>query len=134
MDSSAPINAPTETAQKPRKIHRKVKSGCRTCKQVYDVPIDETKSNTLRARRVKCDEAYPACNRCITAGRVCDGYGIWGGGTASQQDVAQLVHARKPPATYPAGGFGSTRIALRAGPSTTPGIRVSSEQLPYMEW
>ncbi|CRK11408.1 hypothetical protein BN1708_010145 [Verticillium longisporum] len=42
----------------------KVKSGCRTCK----------------TRKVKCDEARPACKRCVTTGRVCDGYGIWGGG------------------------------------------------------
>jgi hypothetical protein len=29
---------------------------------------------------VKCDEAFPACHRCLKTGRVCDGYGIWGGG------------------------------------------------------
>ncbi|KAE8363556.1 hypothetical protein BDV27DRAFT_158720 [Aspergillus caelatus] len=43
---------------------RKVKTGCKTCK----------------ARRVKCDESRPACRRCISTGRTCDGYGIWGGG------------------------------------------------------
>ncbi|KAK7926729.1 hypothetical protein PG985_003727 [Apiospora marii] len=42
----------------------KVKSGCRTCK----------------IRKVKCDEGRPACQRCISTGRVCDGYGVWGGG------------------------------------------------------
>ncbi|KAF2724908.1 hypothetical protein K431DRAFT_336390 [Polychaeton citri CBS 116435] len=42
----------------------KVKSGCKTCK----------------SRKVKCDESRPACNRCISTGRVCEGYGIWGGG------------------------------------------------------
>ncbi|KAK8128846.1 hypothetical protein PG984_009954 [Apiospora sp. TS-2023a] len=42
----------------------KVKSGCRTCK----------------IRKVKCDEGRPACQRCISTGRACDGYGIWGGG------------------------------------------------------
>ncbi|KAJ5675730.1 hypothetical protein N7462_008627 [Penicillium macrosclerotiorum] len=31
-------------------------------------------------RRVKCDESRPACRRCVSTGRVCDGYGIWGGG------------------------------------------------------
>ncbi|TGJ84682.1 hypothetical protein E0Z10_g4051 [Xylaria hypoxylon] len=44
---------------------KKVKTGCRTCK----------------VRRVKCDEDRPACRRCVSTGRVCDGYGIWGGGT-----------------------------------------------------
>ncbi|KAI1140149.1 hypothetical protein F5Y05DRAFT_377357 [Hypoxylon sp. FL0543] len=42
----------------------KVKSGCRTCK----------------TRRVKCDEGWPVCFRCLSTGRVCEGYGIWGGG------------------------------------------------------
>ncbi|KAL6694536.1 hypothetical protein J3F84DRAFT_377157 [Trichoderma pleuroticola] len=40
---------------------RKVKTGCLTCKK----------------RRVKCDEAKPSCKRCVSTGRVCDGYGIW---------------------------------------------------------
>ncbi|PTB62319.1 hypothetical protein BBK36DRAFT_1129295 [Trichoderma citrinoviride] len=43
---------------------RRVKTGCQTCKK----------------RRVKCDEGRPACQRCLSTGRVCDGYGIWGGG------------------------------------------------------
>ncbi|ORY59726.1 uncharacterized protein BCR38DRAFT_445346 [Pseudomassariella vexata] len=42
----------------------KVKSGCSTCK----------------IRKVKCDEGRPCCKRCIGTGRICDGYGIWGGG------------------------------------------------------
>ena len=33
-----------------------------------------------RARKVKCDQARPACQRCMSTGRTCDGYGIWGGG------------------------------------------------------
>ncbi|KAF2729515.1 hypothetical protein EJ04DRAFT_588692 [Polyplosphaeria fusca] len=49
-------------ATRPRRTH--VKSGCRTCK----------------IRKVKCDEGRPACHRCVSVGRVCDGYGIWGGG------------------------------------------------------
>ncbi|KAK5628902.1 hypothetical protein RRF57_004617 [Xylaria bambusicola] len=44
---------------------RKVKTGCRTCK----------------ARRIKCDEGRPECSRCVSTGRSCEGYGIWGGGT-----------------------------------------------------
>ncbi|KAH6682219.1 C6 zinc finger domain protein [Plectosphaerella plurivora] len=43
---------------------RRTKSGCRTC----------------RIRKVKCDETFPACRRCATTGRKCDGYGIRGGG------------------------------------------------------
>ena len=33
-----------------------------------------------RIRKVKCDEGRPACHRCVSTGRICDGYGIWGGG------------------------------------------------------
>lgn len=29
---------------------------------------------------MKCDENRPVCKRCSSTGRVCDGYGIWGGG------------------------------------------------------
>ncbi|KAF4950019.1 hypothetical protein FGADI_8465 [Fusarium gaditjirri] len=31
---------------------------------------------TCRARRVKCDEAQPVCNRCTKARRICQGYGV----------------------------------------------------------
>ncbi|KAI1370687.1 hypothetical protein F4677DRAFT_347743 [Hypoxylon crocopeplum] len=41
-----------------RKGSRKVRTGCLTCK----------------ARKVKCDEAKPHCNRCLNTGRRCDGY------------------------------------------------------------
>jgi hypothetical protein len=33
-----------------------------------------------RIRRVKCDQGRPSCHRCVSSGRICDGYGIWGGG------------------------------------------------------
>ncbi|GAB1319234.1 Transcriptional regulatory protein moc3 [Madurella fahalii] len=41
-----------------RTFHSKVRTGCLTCK----------------ARKVKCDEAKPYCQRCIKSGRKCDGY------------------------------------------------------------
>ena len=34
----------------------------------------------FRIRKLKCDEERPACRRCVSTGRVCDGYGVWGGG------------------------------------------------------
>lgn len=33
-----------------------------------------------RIRKVKCDEGYPACHRCLSTGRACDWYDILGGG------------------------------------------------------
>ncbi|KAL1897572.1 hypothetical protein Sste5346_003875 [Sporothrix stenoceras] len=50
--------------QTPAPPKAKVKTGCRTCK----------------LRKVKCDEGRPACSRCVSTGRTCEGYGIWGGG------------------------------------------------------
>ncbi|KAF6823496.1 C6 zinc finger protein [Colletotrichum plurivorum] len=41
-----------------RKGSRKTRTGCITCK----------------IRKIKCDEAKPACNRCTVTGRHCDGY------------------------------------------------------------
>ncbi|KID72971.1 Aspercryptin biosynthesis cluster-specific transcription regulator [Metarhizium brunneum] len=41
-----------------RKGIPKVRTGCLTCKK----------------RKVKCDETRPACNRCTSTGRTCDGY------------------------------------------------------------
>lgn len=41
-------------------------------------------------RKVKCDEGRPACQRCVSAGRICRGYGIWGGGSNHSTD-RQLV-------------------------------------------
>ncbi|KAI1741123.1 hypothetical protein F4680DRAFT_417278 [Xylaria scruposa] len=46
---------------------------------------------TCRKRKIKCDEAYPTCRRCISTGRACDGYGIWGGGGSGK-----LHGARRP--------------------------------------
>ncbi|KAI0412273.1 hypothetical protein F5X98DRAFT_355368 [Xylaria grammica] len=58
---------------------KKVKTGCRTCK----------------TRRVKCDEGRPACHRCVSTGRICDGYGIWGGGSIkySARDLTPRANA-----------------------------------------
>ncbi|KAI1034492.1 hypothetical protein LB504_004355 [Fusarium proliferatum] len=49
----------TVGASRPRRAyHRKVKTGCQTC----------------RIRRVKCDQGKPVCVRCTSTGRTCDGY------------------------------------------------------------
>ncbi|KAJ0417833.1 hypothetical protein BJY00DRAFT_325277 [Aspergillus carlsbadensis] len=68
----------------PRKTGRggktRVKSGCRTCK----------------TRKVKCDESFPVCQRCLSTGRVCDGYGVWGGGG---NDYGRRQSPKNPPPT-----------------------------------
>ncbi|KAL5364929.1 hypothetical protein BJX96DRAFT_188195 [Aspergillus floccosus] len=40
----------------------------------YKNPRGRTGCLTCRIRRIKCDEARPACSRCTSTGRSCDGY------------------------------------------------------------
>ncbi|ETN40213.1 uncharacterized protein HMPREF1541_04489 [Cyphellophora europaea CBS 101466] len=51
---------PVATPAPKREFHRKVRSGCATCKK----------------RRVKCDEGRPTCLRCRASGKRCLGYGL----------------------------------------------------------
>ncbi|KAH7140217.1 hypothetical protein B0J13DRAFT_477266 [Dactylonectria estremocensis] len=48
------------TGRRRRAPHKKVRTGCNTCK----------------IRRVRCDEGKPDCNRCLSTGRKCDGYAL----------------------------------------------------------
>ncbi|APA10623.1 hypothetical protein sscle_06g053930 [Sclerotinia sclerotiorum 1980 UF-70] len=49
---------PNQIRPRRRRCGPKVRTGCQTCK----------------IRRVKCDEAKPSCERCVSTGRKCDGY------------------------------------------------------------
>ncbi|KAL1852457.1 hypothetical protein VTK73DRAFT_9210 [Phialemonium thermophilum] len=80
----------------------KAKSGCRTCK----------------IRKVKCDEGYPVCQRCASTGRVCDGYGIWGGGGRAHE---QRHHS-------------SSSLSVSGTPRSLPLHVVTNEQLACLEW
>ncbi|KAI1163044.1 hypothetical protein F5B18DRAFT_621774 [Nemania serpens] len=82
---------------------KKVKTGCRTCK----------------VRHVKCDEGRPACHRCVSTGRTCDGYGIWGGGEVNHAGRALT------PRTY----VGPVRSAI----SSQYG-KLSPEQETCFQW
>ncbi|KAE8550509.1 hypothetical protein EYB25_006736 [Talaromyces marneffei] len=64
-----------------RRGTKHVKSGCRTCK----------------VRRVKCDETRPACGRCTSTGRTCDGYGIWS--TSAGTGISHGFHQRQSPSS-----------------------------------
>ena len=44
-----------------------------------------------RIRRVKCDETRPACNRCTTSGRTCDGYASSTTAPQSRRALADAV-------------------------------------------
>ncbi|KAJ3490519.1 hypothetical protein NLG97_g5765 [Lecanicillium saksenae] len=58
--SSAGNANPPKEAPRQKKWAVKVKTGCLTC----------------RTRRVKCDEAKPACQRCLKSGHKCRGYTV----------------------------------------------------------
>ena len=66
-----------------RRSKQKVKTGCYTCKYVVIFLFccrreaqrcDQLLMLKYRSRRVKCDEAKPACRRCVNFGRHCEGY------------------------------------------------------------
>ncbi|KAK3207562.1 hypothetical protein GRF29_103g1388894 [Pseudopithomyces chartarum] len=73
-----------------------------------------------RARKVKCDEGKPACNRCVSTGRNCDGYGIWGGGHRSQEKGSH---------------FSSHQIVQRICPQAQiPAQCYTADEKTYMSW
>ncbi|RKU49277.1 hypothetical protein DL546_009732 [Coniochaeta pulveracea] len=87
------------------------KSGCRTCK----------------LRKVKCDEGFPVCLRCQTAGRVCEGYGIWGGGNGVHEE-------RQPPAGSGTGSPAST-TTLATRPAAGLALWLSSsDEREHLDW
>ncbi|RSM08285.1 hypothetical protein CEP52_004769 [Fusarium oligoseptatum] len=59
---------------------QKVKTGCKTCK----------------LRRIKCDEGKPSCNKCLSSGRLCAGYGIWDEGRTSPIQCTSLSKVNTP--------------------------------------
>ena len=75
-----------------------------------------TTNTANRVRKVKCDEGRPACNKCVSTGRKCDGYGIWGGGGS-----AHTHHT-------------SGRIALRPNPFPLFVNAAGEEEHCSFEW
>ncbi|KAI0965731.1 hypothetical protein F4678DRAFT_316865 [Xylaria arbuscula] len=78
----------------PRKGFEKVRTGCITCK----------------VRKVKCDEARPACRRCQTGARICGGY------------------QAPPPGSF------SWSSLLQARPSTIPFSESSNAELRTLDF
>ncbi|CAF3535330.1 unnamed protein product [Fusarium graminearum] len=67
----------------PREGTQRVKTGCKTCK----------------TRKIKCDETWPKCKRCITARRVCDGYDAPPVGSLSWDLLLRAPQPRLVPVT-----------------------------------
>ncbi|KAH6991129.1 hypothetical protein BKA56DRAFT_610688 [Ilyonectria sp. MPI-CAGE-AT-0026] len=91
-----------------RNSRRRVRSGCGTC----------------RIRKVKCDEGRPACHRCISTGRACDGYGIWGGGSNSSVKLQQSHSASQDVETV---------VARPLAPLSVL-VATTSEEKYYFTW
>ncbi|OBT51307.1 hypothetical protein VE04_08556, partial [Pseudogymnoascus sp. 24MN13] len=102
---------PAPPVKKTRARRPKVKTGCKTCK----------------LRGVKCDEAKPICRRCISTGRTCDGYGIWGGGGNAYGSVSRITNSSRPPSSLPLTTITTTTITTS---TFTPGPLTSTRTLP----
>ncbi|KAF2018626.1 hypothetical protein BU24DRAFT_488718 [Aaosphaeria arxii CBS 175.79] len=68
-----------QVKKRTRATHAKVRTGCHTCK----------------VRRVKCDEQRPACQKCLTTGRTCEGY------NNDRQWIIMVPSPHPPAATAP---------------------------------
>ncbi|KAF2650052.1 hypothetical protein K491DRAFT_609566 [Lophiostoma macrostomum CBS 122681] len=76
-------------------------------------PKSTTGCITCKIRRVKCDEAKPACDRCTSTGRACDGYAQ---SRSVSPNTGQLFRLPK-----------QAQLALRVSPrSLSPGVLFSS--------
>jgi hypothetical protein len=65
------------------------------------------------------EETFPACHRCLSTGRICDGYGAWGGGSNGQEGLASKDY----------------RIAPKPKPLVSISLLVTStEDKYYFEW
>ncbi|KAM0421268.1 hypothetical protein ACHAPT_010990 [Fusarium lateritium] len=75
-EKNAQLGTEPATGRKRRAPHKKVKTGCITCK----------------VRRVRCDEGKPECHRCLSTGRKCDGYAPASGLPKTKRDTAEDPH------------------------------------------
>ncbi|KAF4967168.1 hypothetical protein FSARC_5240 [Fusarium sarcochroum] len=79
-------------AKRVRTSKPKVKTGCANCKQ----------------RRIKCDEARPACTQCVRSNKTCTGYPP---PSRSARPFEEIRIAPKPTPAYKAQASSSTAIA-----------------------
>ncbi|KEF53083.1 uncharacterized protein A1O9_10991 [Exophiala aquamarina CBS 119918] len=75
----------------PRKGQQKVRTGCRTCK----------------IRKIKCDEFHPACLKCRSTGRNCDGYEVPPPGSYSWEEL--LLRSKPVPQSVSSASFANLR-------------------------
>lgn len=76
-----------------------------------------------RFRHVKCDEEKPSCRKCIRSGRVCQGYGTWGGGASPSKPTSMQLIAQ---------GSRSEALPFYQDPTPVPGV--SRKEQSYFEY
>ena len=91
--------------------------------------------DNLRIRKVKCDEARPSCYRCLSTGRICEGYGVWGGGggNGSRQKNSCIANVPILRGERPSPPNISTLIDGSVL-SSLPLHVISADEQIYMEW
>jgi hypothetical protein len=75
----------------------KVRTGCITCKLVYPSCSFWDADWKIRIRHVKCGEEKPACLRCTSTGRHCDGYEDIRIGKRNSQSASKLPSGSSSP-------------------------------------
>ncbi|ATY61913.1 C6 zinc finger domain [Cordyceps militaris] len=80
----------------------RVRTGCRTCRFVYQkLHPRPTSANFRPTRRIKCDETQPDCRRCVSSGRTCQYSLVWrppgDGQPCRQQTVLSTAPFRQAP-------------------------------------
>lgn len=94
---------------------------------------------------MKCDEGYPACFRCVSVGRQCPGYGIWGGGGFEYKGPSKATPALERDDGRSLGGLTAlppktardtlrSSLLLFAGSPIAPGPQLSVEEQFYLEY
>ncbi|KAM0243139.1 hypothetical protein ACHAP5_006858 [Fusarium lateritium] len=94
--STASAATPKAKAKRVRTSKPKVKTGCTNCKQ----------------RRIKCDEARPACTQCVRSNKSCTGYPP---PSRSSRPFEEIRIAPKPMPAYDAQASSSVPIASLHG-------------------
>lgn len=73
---------------------------------------------------MKCDKSWPACLRCLSTDRICDGYGVWGGGGNL---LPTRVDCDTHLETTPTSELGSPCVALQL-------YDLAPEENAYIDW
>lgn len=110
MENDEPTQTPA-TTRPTRRRHKKVFSGCWTC----------------RSKHIKCDEGKPTCKRCERSGITCEGYGVrlsW----SSHRDLTNFQDSPKRSSPRVSARRGSARKSRTPSPRPTHNASAHNEK------